>query len=404
MRFSSKTVLAAAAALPLATAQTTTSCNPLEKSCPSDSGMGSSLKTSFTGVSSLPAGWSTTAGSLSYDSSGAKFVINKEGDAPTIQTSDYFFFGYAEVVMQAASGQGIVSSIVMESDDLDEIDWEFTGTDTTQTQTNYFGKGDTTTYDRAIWYPVSTPQNSFHSYAVNWTSSQITWLIDGVAVRTLNYADAKGGSRFPQTPMRLKIGIWAGGDPNNGEGTIEWAGGKTDFSQAPFTMTVQSVNLVNYSPASSYSYGDNTGSWTSIKVTGGSTDSNSQSGSSSSSSGSGSAKAQPSSSTVSGSAAIKVSTAASSISSSTSGGVTSSAVLTEFPLLSSTTVSTATASPTSLATITRSNSTGTGNSSVATPTATRTSSASASAGVAAFNVGSTLSAGAVVAAVFAFFF
>lgn len=40
--------------------------------------------------------------------------------------------------MKAASGQGIVSSIVLESDDLDEIDWEFLGGDTTQVQSNFY--------------------------------------------------------------------------------------------------------------------------------------------------------------------------------------------------------------------------------------------------------------------------
>jgi hypothetical protein len=289
----------------------------LTANCPSDSALASTFDTNFVGASSLPTGWTTTAGSVSFNSNGANFVINKEGDAPTIQTSGYFFFGYCEVKMIAASGTGIVSSIVMESDDLDEVDWEFLGGDTTQTQTNYFGKGDTTSYDRAIFYPVSSPQTTQHSYAVNWTSSSLEWIIDGVVVRTLNYEDAENGSRFPQTPMRLRVGIWAGGDPSNGEGTIEWAGGLTNFGDAPFTMTVQSVNIVNYSPGSSYTYSDESGSWQSVKVSGGSGISGSGGGGSSSS------DAAASSSTVSGSAAIHVSTA-STISSSTGGASTAS--------------------------------------------------------------------------------
>jgi hypothetical protein len=30
--------------------------------------------------------------------------------------------------------------------------------------------------------------------------------------RTVHYADAKGDTRFPQTPMRVRIGTWATGD------------------------------------------------------------------------------------------------------------------------------------------------------------------------------------------------
>jgi beta-glucanase (GH16 family) len=73
-------------------------------------------------------------------------------------------------------------------------------------------------------------------------------------VRTLDYAAAVDGTNFPQTPMRIKIGIWAGGDPNNAEGTIEWAGGETDYTDGPFTMYVESVNILNYNPAQSYKF------------------------------------------------------------------------------------------------------------------------------------------------------
>lgn len=40
-----------------------------------------------------------------------------------MQSNFYIFFGVVSTVMKAAPGQGIISSIVMESDDLDEVDW-----------------------------------------------------------------------------------------------------------------------------------------------------------------------------------------------------------------------------------------------------------------------------------------
>jgi hypothetical protein len=87
--------------------------------------------------------------------------------------------------------------------------------------------------------------------------------------------------------MRLKLGNWAGGAEGNPEGTIEWAGGKTDFSKAPFDMYVQDVSIKNYNPAASYEYGDNSGSWQSIKINkDGSSSNNKSSSSSASSSGS----------------------------------------------------------------------------------------------------------------------
>lgn len=138
------------------------------------------------------------------------------------------------------------------------------GTYNYEIETNYFGKGNTTSFDRATYPNVTTPCDEFHTYSVDWTPQQIQWFVDGDLKRTLAYDDAVNGANFPQTPMVLKLGIWAGGDSSEGEGTIEWAGGKTDFSDAPFTMYVESVNITNYNPAESYTYGDKTGAYTSI--------------------------------------------------------------------------------------------------------------------------------------------
>ncbi|ODM16278.1 hypothetical protein SI65_08277 [Aspergillus cristatus] len=272
------------AVLPIVAAQTYSDCNPTKKSCSPDDGQKEyTFSTDFTKDTSLD-GWETAAGNVTFDDNGAAFTINQKGDAPTIDTKDYFFFGRVEVEMKAAPGTGIVSSIVMESDDLDEIDWEAIGGYTDRIETNYFGKGDTTTYDRETWVNLDTPQETFHTYTVDWTKDSITWLIDGNSVRTVKYAEAKDGSRYPQTPMKLRLGIWAGGDPDNGQGTIEWAGGETDYTQAPFSMYVKSVTVTNYNPADTYEWTDTSGSYQSIKASNGTSSDSSSSSTSSDSS------------------------------------------------------------------------------------------------------------------------
>lgn len=209
--------------------------------------------------------WNITYGTLTYDdTNGAVYTISKSGDAPTVQTNFYVFFGVVSVVMKAAPGTGIVSSAILESDDLDEIDWEWLGGTATEVETNYFGKGNTSTYDRETYVQMADSQADFHNYTIVWTKDTTTWMIDGESVRTLAYADANGGSNYPQTPMRVKLGIWAGGDPSNPEGTIQWAGGETDYDEGPFTAYIKSVEITNYNPANSYTYGDLTGSYESI--------------------------------------------------------------------------------------------------------------------------------------------
>jgi hypothetical protein len=248
-------------------AQTWTLCNPLNTTCPPDPALGISHNFVFNTSKTVSDSFNITAGALTYGSNGAEFTIAKKGDSPTIQSQFYIFFGSVSVIMKAASGQGIISSIVLESDDLDEVDWEFMGGNSTHAETNYFGKGNDTSFDRAFYYPVSSNvQENFHNYTVVWTSDKLEWLIDGQLVRTLPYAAANGGNTYPQTPMTVRLGIWAGGDPGNSKGTIEWAGGLTDYSKGPYTMYVQSATISDASTGKAYEYGDHSGSWQSIKV------------------------------------------------------------------------------------------------------------------------------------------
>ncbi|KAF2107705.1 concanavalin A-like lectin/glucanase domain-containing protein [Lophiotrema nucula] len=267
MRFSTSALFSAYAAL--AAAQTFTECNPTNKTCPNNPAMPKNFETDFKQGAAAVKGWKQTAGTLGYEADGAKFTINKQGEAPTIQSEGYVFFGYIEAKVKSAAGQGIISSIVLQSEDLDEVDWEFIGGVNTKVQMNYFGKGNTTTYDRMIEGAVTgNSQTETHTYALNWTSSALTWIIDGTPVRTLNYADAVGGKNFPQTPVTVRIGVWAGGDPTNEPGVIEWAGGKTDYTKAPFSMTLDSVKVINYNPGTEYKWTDQTGSFESIEVVG----------------------------------------------------------------------------------------------------------------------------------------
>ncbi|WEW58056.1 transglycosylase [Emydomyces testavorans] len=179
-------------------------------------------------------------------------------------------FGHVEVEMKAAPGTGIVSSVVLQSDCLDEIDWEWVGGNNGQVQSNFFGKGHTETYDRAVWHPNPGNHDGFHKYAIDWTSDHIDFYVDGNKVRTVTPNDGNARGQFPQTPMYIKLGIWAGGDPSNAPGTIQWAGGKTDFAAGPYTMQVKNVVVTDYSTGKEYRYRDQSGNWQSIEAVGGS--------------------------------------------------------------------------------------------------------------------------------------
>ncbi|XXH03200.1 hypothetical protein Hte_009597 [Hypoxylon texense] len=242
-----------------------TDCNPLNATCAPDPAFGTTHTFNFNATP--PTGtFNTTAGTVDYSSAnGAAFTINKKGESPTLISNFYFFFGRTEVHLKAAPGTGIISSIVWSSDVLDEVDWEFMGGNTTHASTNYFGKGQPD-FHNADYHPVEGGvQDDYHNYTCVWTKEQLDWYIDSEHIRTLLAKDANNTLSYPQTPMKLSLGIWAGGDPDQPKGTIEWAGGVTDYAQ-PYTMYVKSAHVEDYSTGKEYSYGDHSGTWESIKI------------------------------------------------------------------------------------------------------------------------------------------
>lgn len=248
-------------------------CNPLtDGSCTPDKALGRTVSVDFTqGPSSeFTAQYNT----ITYESDGIHLAVTKEGDAPLLSSNWYIMFGRFEIVFKSAPGVGMVSSAILQSDDLDEIDWELLGATPDQAQTNYFGRGVTETYDREVTVADATATTAFNTYVIDWNQDRIIWSINGTPLRTLYAAnadvDSTGKSEYPQTPMQIKIGPWAGGAPGNAQGTIEWAGGAINYGGGPYEMVVQSLSVTDYSTGSEYQYNTGfSGSYTGISAVGG---------------------------------------------------------------------------------------------------------------------------------------
>lgn len=244
--------------------QTTTKCNPLNSTCEADPAFGTDFNFVFN-ATPAEAAWENHVGKVTYGDEGAEFTINKQGDSPTIRSKFYIFFGRVEVWWKVAPGQGVISSLMLLSDDLDEIDWEFLGGDGKHVETNYFGKGvGNYTWMREYEIAGGTTED-YHNYTIDWTKEALDWHIDGQHVRHLTIEDANNTWSFPQSPMRVSLGIWAGGDPTMPQGTIEWAGGETDYTKTPYTMYVKSCRVTDYGHGTAYKYTDMSGTWESIE-------------------------------------------------------------------------------------------------------------------------------------------
>lgn len=251
-----------------ALAQLHSDCNPIKgDKCKPNPAFGT--QHDFTFNQSQPTGmFISKAGMPTFDATtGGAFTIKSQGQSVTYVTSFYFFFGRTEVIMKAAAGRGIVSSIVWMSDVLDEVDWEFIGGRDNYVLTNYFGKGEPHWTNGGNLTIPGNIQTEWHNYTNVWTKDKLEWWLDGSLIRTLTPKEANNTRNYPQTPMQLSLGIWSGGDTKmNPPGTVEWAGGETDFSKAPFTMYVKSARVEDYSAGKEYTYGDNSGSWQSIRI------------------------------------------------------------------------------------------------------------------------------------------
>ncbi|KAF2205311.1 cell wall glucanase [Delitschia confertaspora ATCC 74209] len=259
--------LSAATLAATALAQTHTDCNPLTRDgCPVMPALGSNATFYFNKTMSDSI-WNITAGGVDWTQKGATFTIASRGQSPTVKSNFYILFGRVSVIMKSARGTGIVSSFILQSEDLDEIDWEFLGANTTHVLTNYFGKGNTTDFSRGKEFKSDPPQEGFHNYTIDWTKDKTEWWLDGTLLRTLKFGEALGGKNYPQTPMTVRMGSWAGGDTkNNDPGVVAWAGGETNFKDGPFIMTVQELYVEDYTSGKEYQWGDRSGSWESIKV------------------------------------------------------------------------------------------------------------------------------------------
>lgn len=254
----------------LINAQSYSLCDPLKSgNCAPNPALGGKTFINFAAGASSRFIATASPDSIEYTNDSAEFIIKKSGDNPTLQSKFYIMFGRVEAVIKAAPGIGIVSSFVLQSDDLDEVDVEWIGGDHSKVQTNYFSKGDTSSWTRGEFHPINNPQATFHNYTIDWSIDRIVWYVDNNIVRILEN-DNWGNKNYPQTPMAVKIGAWAGGDPIlNAPGTVQWAGGLTNFKYAPFILAVRRMKIADYSTGSKYSYRDRSGSWNSIQAMGG---------------------------------------------------------------------------------------------------------------------------------------
>ncbi|KAF7861903.1 hypothetical protein EAF04_007784 [Stromatinia cepivora] len=148
-------------------------------------------------------------------------------------SSTYMWYGNVKAKFKTSRGQGVITAFILFSDVKDEIDYEFVGSELTTAQSNYYFQG-ITNYDNELNINLSDTHANYHTYEIDWTPDEITWLVDGQVGRTKKRADTWNATanqwNYPQTPARVQLSLWPGGLATNGAGTIAWAGGLIDWN------------------------------------------------------------------------------------------------------------------------------------------------------------------------------
>lgn len=175
--------------------------------------------------------WVYTGHITTYDN--ALLLQMPNGSTGTvISSTKYLWYGKVGATIKSSHDQGVVSAFITFSDVQDEIDYEFVGYNLTSPQTNYYALG-ILNYTNSVNASTTDTFKNWHYYELDWQEEEVTWLIDGKAVRTLRREDTwnETTSRYdyPQTPSRVQFSLWPAGSDLNGIGTIAWAGGAINW-------------------------------------------------------------------------------------------------------------------------------------------------------------------------------
>ena len=164
-------------------------------------------------------------------------AMPKRTTGSLIGSGSQMLYGRVSVVMRTARSPGVVTAIVLISQVGDEVDFEFIGNELLIAQTNHYYMGELIHTNMQKQPIGSDSWRDYHKYEIDWNEERIEWIIDGRVVRTLfkreTWDPVRGVFKYPQTPARLDIAVWPGGNENNNPGTIQWAGGLIDWENSP---------------------------------------------------------------------------------------------------------------------------------------------------------------------------
>lgn len=159
-------------------------------------------------------------------------AMPKNSGGTVVSSTHAVWYGKVSVKMKTSHLAGVITSFILYSGVQDEIDFEWVGSDLDTTQTNFYWNGVLNWHNSANITTHDT-FDDYHIYEIDWHEDYLTWSVDGVVGRTLfknaTFNATTNEYQYPQTPSKIDISIWPGGNATNPTGTIEWAGGEINW-------------------------------------------------------------------------------------------------------------------------------------------------------------------------------
>ncbi|KAI8849329.1 concanavalin A-like lectin/glucanase domain-containing protein [Chytridium lagenaria] len=189
------------------------------------------------------------------------------GQQSRLSTARSLLYGSVEAKIRAAPGGGVITALTLINDATkDEIDWEWVGSDTGGAWTNFFWKGlrqrdPNTTFELWATRPaVVDPTRNFYTYKMDWTPYEMTWYVEGQLVHrqrkneTWQLAGVGRGYNaslapdydhyhYPDSPMKLKIGVWNLQEKPWADGPVNW---RDPSTASGFQGFITSLNITCY--------------------------------------------------------------------------------------------------------------------------------------------------------------
>lgn len=205
------------------------------------------------------------------DEDSTVIAMPKNSGGSVLSSTRYIWYGKISARLKTSRDKGVVSAFILFSDVEDEIDNEWIGSNLTQLQTNYYYEG-VLNYTHGHKIGTTDTFSNYHTYEIDWQEDKLTWSVDGKVGRTLHKNDTYNTTTkkymYPQTPSRVQISLWPGGNATSSKSVKEWAGGEIDWDSDDmkdpgyYYMLLNEVNVTCYDPpkgteksgSSAYSY------------------------------------------------------------------------------------------------------------------------------------------------------